>query len=398
MKKILFVSLVTLLLCSCGNGDPDLQYFPFQSERDGKWGMIGADGDVLFEAEFKSECELSVAMRDRFWVKFQGDDGEYYQLYTADEKPQKVSNTKYSQAGDFIEKVAPVVKKNGGIMFIDRDGNEAFRLEKVNGKKVEGCTNFINGYAQFKTENNRMGLIDTKGNVVIEPKKYIFIAPVSDGRVLAIDKKYEDASSSDYKVTILSFPKGEEIGTISMSKYESINNMFLNGLLGAKKEDKGYGFIDEKGEWKVPANSKVQRLYNVGVGPFDRNLFYNGDLCIFGGEDGRGVFDIGKGEVVLKAKYDDLAFADDSGKLLWAENDRGRWSLITPEGETVADVDAKEVCLFVNGVAFVKDGDHSWIAIDKDGKDLKVEDLNGRRLDIYNIRVRPLRDMFTSEK
>ena len=64
----------------------------------------------------------------------------------------------------------------------------------------------------------------------------------------------------------------------------------------------------------------------------------------------------------------------------------------------MADVDAKEVCLFVNGVAFVKDGDHSWIAIDKDGKDLKVEDLNGRRLDIYNIRVRPLRDMFTSEK
>lgn len=398
MKKILFATFVALLLCSCGNGDPDLQYFPFQSERDGKWGMISADGDVLFEGEFKSECELSVAMRDRFWVKYEGDDGYYFKLFAADKKPYQVGNTKYSQAGDFVEKVAPVVKKNGGIMFIDRDGNEAFRLEKVGGKKVEACSNFINGYAIFKTENNRMGLINPKGEVVIEPKKYVAMGFVSNGRLLAIDKKYEDADADERKVTIIAIPSGEEISTFAMSKFDDFGNMFRDDRLPAEKPDKGWGFINDKAEWVMPANSKVKRLYNVGSGSFNRNSWFNGDLCVFKGEDGEGILDIGKGEVVLKAKYEDLIFADNSGKLLWAENEDGRWNLINTEGEVVADVDAREAYPFFGSVAFVRDGDHSWIAVGKDGKDQKVKDLNGRPLDIFNIEISSLEDYFRSEK
>ena len=398
MKKLFFAMFAALLLCSCGNGDADLQYFPFKSESDGKWGMISADGDVLFESEFKSECELSTAMHNRFWVKYEGDDGDYYKLFTAEEKPQAVSNTKYSQVGDFIEDVAPVVKKNGGIMFIDRDGNEAFKLEKVGGKKVMICSNFVNGYAAFLTENNRCGLIDPKGNIVIEPKKYCTMAMVSDGRVLAIDKKYEDASRDETKVTIIAIPSGEEIGTFANKKYANFNNLFYNDLLAAEKEDKGWGFINDKAEWVVPASSKVKGIRGVGQNAFDRFLFINDDLCVFEGEDGEGLFNINKGEVVLKAKYKELIFADKSGKLLWMKNDRGKWNLINTEGEIVADVDAKAVAPFYGDVAFVKDGDHSWIAIDKDGKDQKVKDLNGRQLDIYHVDFTPLPQYFRSEK
>lgn len=386
MKKVLFAAFAALLLCSCGNSDTDLQYFPFQSERDGKWGMISADGDVLFENEFKSECSLTVAMRDRFWVKYEGEGyGEYYyKLFKAAKRPDAVTNDRYSQVGDFIEDVAPVVKKDGGIQFIDRDGKLAFKLEKVNGKRVVTCTNFINGYAVFNTDENRAGLIDTKGKVIIEPKKYILLGPVSDGRLLAIDKKYEDSYGDDRKFTILNV-KGEELSTFSFSKFERFSSLFYNGLLAAAKEDKGWGFINDKAEWVVPATSKIKGLMEPGTGPFDRYVNYNDDLCIFKGEDGYGVYNISKGEVVLKAKFDMLDFADKSGKLLWAENERGKYDLINLEGETVGECDAKNIHFFYGDVAFVKEGSHSWIAVDKKGKEQKLKDLNGKALEIYNL-------------
>ena len=52
MRKYLLLSFVFALislLSSCQKEESVAEYIPFRSEKDGKWGFINLDGDVLLE-------------------------------------------------------------------------------------------------------------------------------------------------------------------------------------------------------------------------------------------------------------------------------------------------------------------------------------------------------------
>ena len=58
MKKnivyMLFTFAAAVALTSCGNQqDPndEVEYFPFQESKDGKWGLISNEGEVLFSED-----------------------------------------------------------------------------------------------------------------------------------------------------------------------------------------------------------------------------------------------------------------------------------------------------------------------------------------------------------
>ena len=66
MRKYLLLSFVFALislLSSCQKEESVAEYIPFRSEKDGKWGFINLDGDVLLEDEFK-ESQPSCRMID----------------------------------------------------------------------------------------------------------------------------------------------------------------------------------------------------------------------------------------------------------------------------------------------------------------------------------------------
>ena len=66
MRKYLLLSFVFALislLSSCQKEESVAEYIPFRSEKDGKWGFINLDGDVLLEDEFKREPTI-VSMID----------------------------------------------------------------------------------------------------------------------------------------------------------------------------------------------------------------------------------------------------------------------------------------------------------------------------------------------
>lgn len=153
-----------LFSCSSDLAQSETSYLPFKSSSEGKWGLIGTDGEVLFEEEFKDEP--TVARNDRFMVK---NGNGLWEVYTADSKPEKIGD-EYLQIADFYATVTPSVKKNERINLIDVDGNVVKTLDKFNNKNIIKCSRFNFGYATITTEDDLCGIINTKGNVVIEPK------------------------------------------------------------------------------------------------------------------------------------------------------------------------------------------------------------------------------------
>ena len=148
MKKFSLFAVAAFALLSCnqqGGTDNTIQYLPFQESEKSGWGLIGTDGQVLLDDEYK---EMStVAMRDRYFAK--NKDGQW-ELYSIDGKRTKQIGDEYSQVGVFIADVAPVVEKGKSIEFIDRDGDVKFSLDRVDGKEVSTCTNFSDGVAVFR--------------------------------------------------------------------------------------------------------------------------------------------------------------------------------------------------------------------------------------------------------
>lgn len=173
MKKLFLAAVAVLALASCnqekGGG---IQYMPFQESEKSNWGLIDASGKALLTDEYQQMP--TVVMHDRFFVK---NKKGLWELYTAEAKPKQIGD-EYSQAGVFVENVAPVVQKDKQIEFIDVDGNVKFTLDKVDGKVVSSCTNFKDGVAIFQVDQY-YGCINPNGDVVVEPD-YLKIYPANE--------------------------------------------------------------------------------------------------------------------------------------------------------------------------------------------------------------------------
>lgn len=362
--KLLVLLVTTLLFASCNSGD-GLQYMPFLDEEGGNWGMISTDGDVLFTKEFKEMP--TVAMNDRFFAK--NGDGKW-ELYATGSKPTVVGKDMYEEAGAFIEDVAPVVMKGKPIQFIDKEGNVAFTLGKVNGKAIEECTNFSDGVAIFKA-GKYYGCINSSGKIIVEPQ-YLSINPANDGKMLAVDKKYENVEDRNKgKYTVLS-TSGKVISEIPAKNFTDIGTQFVDGALMVEDNSsdgtRRKGLIDENGEYIVKPSSKIHNIKDIKDGMF---IFYDGDRY--------GVMDF-KGEVVIRAKYRTLHFANKKG-LFWAREDRDKsgFVLINDLDETISKEEFYNVQDFHGSYAAVQESENNWIFVNDKGEDQKI------KTDIYHI-------------
>lgn len=361
IKLFLFAAILAAL-CSCSKSG-DIQYLPFQSDEDSNWGLVSTDGKVLFENEFKNEP--TVVMHDRFFVK--NADGKW-ELYAAQEKPEEIGKNVYDQAGAFIEDVAPVVATGQPIQFINKDGEVKFSLGNVDGQQITECTNFSEGVAVFKA-GKYYGCIDNKGNVIVEPE-YIQISPASDGKIVAISKKYENSKKGATSITVLS-TSGKVISDISTKSFNDIGNQFYDGALVVEQEiddENRQGLIDEKGEFIVRPSSKIHRVESIEN---DKFIFYDGDNY--------GLMDF-KGNIVIRPKYKKLAFAG-KDKLLWAVDDKedANIKLIDEEENVISKSEYEGVLPFYGSSAAVQVSKNSWIFIDDKCNEKKLNE------DIYNI-------------
>lgn len=375
---LLTVMAAIFLFASCGGGDSfenKIEYLPFKSDKDSNWGLISPDGKVLFDDEFE-KCPTMV-LNERFFVETK--DG--YELYAAEEKPKQVGDKVWKEVCDFTEDVTPAVEKGKPIALINRDGEVVKELDKINGKSVVFMQRFTEGLAIYKNIDGYYGAIDTDGEVVIDAN-YIKVNTPNDGKIVAIDKKYESAykagEKEKVKYAVLDL-KGNLITELDAKKFEDISGYYHEGLMAAtvKKGDKTCaGLLNEKGEWEVEPSSKVADIRQ-----------WRGKYFVFeNSEDKCGIMSF-DGEVVLRAKYDGLFFIEDD-VLVKYDSDKERderYCLIDLEGEKIGTKTFRDFKGY--GIGGTKYGiieieEDNYAFIDGKGELLELE----KGLDIYDIR------------
>ena len=361
--------LTGMVLAACGHksGNQDeIEYFPFQTEKNGNWGLISPSGEVLFAEEFKNAP--TIAVNGRFLVT--NGDG-MVEIYTTDKKPKKIGG-EYLQAGLFYEDVAPVVEKDKHIQLIDRDGNVKVTLDKIDGKTVKGCTNFTNGIAIVQVEDD-YGAIDVDGKVVLAPQ-YAGIEINFDGRMVALHKKYRDEDWENRTFSIFD-RKGKEIATIKASKFTDIrivktsyrtsrDQLIGDGLLVAVNKDgrRVEGILGFDGEWVLKPTDKRHEYSEVV-----------GDLLTYRNSDGMGLTNM-KGDNLIRAKFYKLEFVD-KDLLIGKKSSGDRWELYNLEGEKIGKEDYEEIWLFHGNedYTFAKIGNGDYVLLDRKGNEKKLE-------------------------
>ncbi len=381
MRKtnFLWLLLAGILLSACSSGnriEEKIEALAFKSDKNDKWGLISTDGKILFEDEF--ERTPSMVFNGRYFVT--NKNGEY-EMYAVSEKPEQVGDKAWKSVCDFYEDVTPAVEKGKAITLIDRDGNVVKEMAKLNNKTVVSMRNFNEGLAIYETIDGYYGMVNTKGDVVIDAQ-FVSLSAATDGKVIGINKKYEAAYKADetekIKYSVMN-TNGKIIAELDGKKYSSLYE-FHNGLaIAAEKKDgeERYGIINEKGDWIVKPSSKTKHITQV----FNKHfIYYDGEKY------GVKTFD---GETVIRAKWDFLYFMDED-LLVACDRDKDkddRYRFINLEGEQVG----KENFMNLGIPYFLGSGDYTIVQtddneyqfIDKKGEFLKLD----KNADIYDISI-----------
>ena len=344
----------------------DIDGIPFKSSKNGKWGMLRPDGTILFEEEFKDPP--TIARDGRFFIRNRNGICE---LYTAEEHPERIGDD-YISIGEFYNGVAPAVKKNEKISLIDKEGNILCYLEKSGSKPITKIENFHYGYALFEA-GGAVGIINTKGEILLEARKYCKILHIAPKRFLALDMRYKDEIEKQNLVFNVIDPEGNRQGTIRMSKYSDIC-VLDDGYFGIEQTSDGeklYGIMDLNGDVVVRPTSKIRGLTGYKNGKF---IFTDGEYM--------GVRTI-KDKVLIRPKYDAIEWA--TPDMIWATSvfdERREVALVDLEGNKITRESYLYALPFYDGKhAFVQITDNTWSIINDNGEEQKDVP------DIYTIRA-----------
>lgn len=316
MKEKFLIGCLVLFnlfsLVSCSTNSDEIEYFPFRTTSEGKWGMISTDGTVLFESEFKNEP--TVAINGCFAVK---NSKDLYEIYTAEKTPKQIGKT-YKMVTNFSEGLAAVVEPNKWICYINTKGEVEFELKTIKNKPVEEARRFQQGLAVVYYDGV-YGVINKQGKLAFD-KEFSFITNFADnGKAVAELKDQSD------KWCVIN-TSGEVLFTC-----DSKNNWPL-ALVGENvlvRDEESCWFVNDKGE-KI-GNS------------FDEVNFIGKEKIAFKNENGYGVRNAK--EVLIRAKYDNISYNE---HIIGVEND-GEWFFIDEEGDKVNDKTFAKIYTFPKG-------------------------------------------------
>lgn len=352
-KSFLLVIVLSAILSSCGGGsttESKLGYLPFKSSENGKWGMIGLDGKILFEEEFKNEP--TAVFNDRFF--YCNDNGEI-EFFKADENATQIEGSFKDIAPFFYDDVTVAVRKNERISIIDKDGNTIATLESAGGNNILKASSFSCGLSIIRTKEG-YGCVNRKGEVVVNPK-YSILTPFFEDVALAAD---------DNNTFFVINTAGEVLFSFANDKYCDMSPYFKHGYSAVAVNDgdeRKWGFMNKKGEIVLKPSAK-----NVRITDWTDKTFIFSDGSMFGLKN----FD---NEVILRAKYDGLRYATENGKYLWAyESSKRAYTLINESGDEISKESYRDVNLFYNGSeSMVRMSDHEWGLISTKGNDVKIK-------------------------
>lgn len=348
--------LSPLFYCCKGVCDLSDNYAGFQSEKDGKWGIINYNGNVIYDCIFTNMPTSPT--EDRFFVK---DDNELWTLYSTTEKCVPIESG-FKRVSNFKNGLSVVVRNKQPISVIDKEGNVQFKMDMYEGEKVTSMYSFSNcGLARFKV-GDKFGCVNVNGTVVIPPC-YTLLG-VYDYNVIALHEKYENdylnRNYQDIEWIIMSF-EGDSIGHIkgfpgvcgtqNPNLFFVKNNIHKNGII------EEWGLMDANGMWIVEPSF----LWSYG----------NNHYFLFKKENNWGVMGY-DGKIIISPRYNYLEFATDDRFWMSQSSNEDKeitYSLIDLSGNRIGEKSFKEIYgNYVNGCIPIYCLNEKWAVINKDGE------------------------------
>ena len=366
MKKTTFFSLLLIaaaMLVSCDKNEKEeqgdkayqVEYFGFQEEEDGPWGLMATDGTVLVKPKF--DGYISAVVNDRFYVS----TDDYYTIYTAEKNPKKIGT--YKNCGSFTGDLCPVQDLNDNIFYIDKDGNKVIDANKIDGKKVQAAYNFFCGRALINTEDGKWGFINEEGEPVDGIKYADAWNFCEDVAIIYLNNPtYEDDDTGQWAVIDT---EGKKLFTKRFNEFKLSEFRYSNGLLEVTDTDGNYHLLDMKGKEALKLKDKT---YTNFVGEDAINV-YNTETSK------AGVIDR-EGEWIIRPKFEHIAF---NGKILAASTGDEEYALYTLEGEKIASLPSGYVTLFdkefkdCDSYLIVGSWDNGYNLIDAEGNRVDTE-------------------------
>lgn len=247
--------------------------------------------------------------------------------------------------------------------------------------------------------NDKWGVIDSSGNIIINPEYEEYIVIPDNSKGLFICTVDVDYAKNTYKTKVVN-EKGEELFTNydlvePIENYDESNNLwYATSILKVSKDNK-YGIIDISGNQLVPCeydsitalkgvenslltekNGKLGIIDNVGSVIIDNKYKkiepisnrYEAGYIVTADNGKQGVINFTK-TVALKDKYDDVKNVYGNGKyyIVKEEND---WKIVDTEGKTYLKGKYDDI-ISVNGenAIIVKDNKYGVVQI-TDGKNI----------------------------
>lgn len=314
MKKtltLLPLLLTAIILTGCkeSKNGSEVTYIPFQSEEGGGWGMMDAEGNVLFNDEF--ENSPGPAINDRFYIY----EDETWCIYAAEPRPRKIGE--YKDVGCFSMGLCPVVNDDNDMIYIDKEGNTVIDIAEVSGKKVTAAYAFYCNRALIKLENEKYGYIDMEGNVVM-PCRYYNAWSFNEGTaVVYIDDQGED---EDGKWGVID-TEGNVLFTKKYNEMTPTTYKMSEGLIICSTSDGKLAIVDKTG-------AIVHKVRGASA-----NDIYNGHFVFYDGNSEKYGLMTTDGQVAVRARYSTLHY---NGVFLVGQTDsEERYYLLSLTGEKI---------------------------------------------------------------
>jgi hypothetical protein len=333
-----------LLLASCsGNSSSDdlaVQYVPVKTTSSGDWGMVGPDGKMLFDNEFKAQPSPVIS------GVFAVAENEGLTIYKAASKPTLVPGMeKLQSVGMPAEGMIVYINKERLINITTIDGQKSVSLPD----NIIGCqASFCDGMLSVVNKEGKWGYVDTTGKLVV-PCKYDGTSKFGDGVAFVLTRH------DDNQVVEIIDKTGTVVGKLRENININVETRFFNGKCVAVNSDNRCGFLDKDGTFNK-LNAEVAQVTQTTEAGF-----------IFKTQDGLfGAMDYA-GNSVVRARYDALSYVP--GTKNFFSRVGNTYSLLDAKGEKITDITGyQSIAVLYPTFPLVAFTGSRYEFLDKDGK------------------------------
>lgn len=347
MRQFQLLLLILLFgLLSCHPTKDSVDGLPFQSNINGRWGLIATDGSML-AADTAFAQMPSVVVNGRFSLP---DGKGFVQLYGIENPSQPISPRRFARIGHFFEKVTLAQETpESPILIIDRDGKNVASTHQYPQYDIVLAHNFSEERALIVTREGKCGYIDTQGKIIIPPL-YDHAYDFNNG-VAVVGLANKDGENG-YQVIDR---RGNVLFGIQLTN-SLLDTQFCNGLLMYKELNTGHCcYLDKEGLPLIYLPENVREAYR-----FDH------EMAVFQTTTGTGIIDR-KGGVLIPATYEN-AFVAGKGKVCLQTD--GKWAIAEPNERLLCKFVYDSIGTFYDTGLAVAQQQGSHLLIDRDGNPL----------------------------